>query len=328
MSGQTVREKYQWLILEVTRLQDVSPKNIIDFQVQLLHTIKQFDIIRSMIESLDVFSENEFFEEINPVYLPFLNIDYYSGELRSMVMSDGEQVGVEFKLPNLKQAKDHYNQYLQRLKSMEVLNPQQIKQLEGHTLTREEKIEAYKYEKLLKTKLASQTLKEDDDEDTKRELYTDEIKLLVMKCLNSLGLLDMEIEVLGNRPEPKIEEIKTDDRERTKTSEDGFTTKLDVIPQNLAIGDLIKNGKVMRPFTITRQSLKEKVFGTGQVLPSMTVEEYVDWELANGKMAKPEEPKPEKDSDAEDSEEEYKAREWDDWKDDNPKGMGNTMNLG
>ncbi|CAH6720624.1 type 2A phosphatase-associated protein 42 [[Candida] jaroonii] len=328
MSGQTIREKYQWLVSEVTRLQDVSPKNTIEFQTQLLHTIKQFDIIRSMIDSLDVFSDNEFFEEINPVYLPFLNIDYYSGELKSMVMSDGQQVGVEFKLPNLIEAKEFYNQYLQRLKSMEVLNVQQIKQLDGHTLSREDKIEAYKYEKSLKAKLASQTVKEDDDEDTKRDLYTDEIKLLVMKCLNSLNLLDMEIQVLGNRPEPKIQEIQSDDRERSKIDDDGFSTKLDVIPQNLAIGDLIKNGKVMRPFTITRQNLKDKVFGTGQVLPSMTVEEYVDWELANGKMAKPEEPKPEKDSDAEDEEEEYKAREWDDWKDDNPKGMGNTMNLG
>ena len=67
----------------------------------------------------------------------------------------------------------------------------------------------------------------------------------------------------------------------------GFTTKLESIPKiSYQVSDLInKQGKILQPFTITsqRQKLKEKVFGTGQILPSMTVEEYLDYELANGK---------------------------------------------
>lgn len=67
----------------------------------------------------------------------------------------------------------------------------------------------------------------------------------------------------------------------------------------------------------------------------MTVEEYLDYELANGKMLKDEVKdnnpanKDDNDSDTEDSEAEEEKRRWDDWKDENPKGAGNMKaNIG
>ncbi|CAI5759278.1 unnamed protein product [Candida verbasci] len=139
----------------------------------------------------------------------------------------------------------------------------------------------------------------------------------------------MEIKVISNKPVQK-----TDIRERERTSDPtGFTTRLESRPglNSGKISDFLsKQGKILKPFTITnKQDLQKKVFGTGQMLPSMTVEEYLDYELANGKMMKEEQPQAEKFSEDEDSDDELEKRRWDDWKDENPKGSGNMgANIG
>ena len=65
-------------------------------------------------------------------------------------------------------------------------------------------------------------------------------------------------------------------------------------------------------------------------MPTMTLDEFADKEIA---LAKEQEEKQKQfemekpDSDSEDEKvadmKTYQAREWDDWKDDNPKGSGN-----
>lgn len=219
-------------------------------------------------------------------------------------------------------------------------------------LKRADKIENYKLEKELKGKLQilddyynqnSEKGEEQDDsiferfdEEIVKAIYIDQLRLFSISAFNNLELLSMEFQVLSNRPKQRITEIdppKSKD-EPSMENDYGYTSKLESLPfQNKSkISDLIsKQGKILQPFTITsnKQDLKLKVFGTGQVLPSMSVEEYLDYELANGKMMKEEVKDEKNDSDSDSSDEELEKRQWDDWKDDNPKGSGNMKaNLG
>ncbi|KAJ1796381.1 Type 2A phosphatase-associated protein 42 [Coemansia sp. RSA 2399] len=91
------------------------------------------------------------------------------------------------------------------------------------------------------------------------------------------------------------------------------------------------NGRPTQPFVITndRQRIKEGVFRPGWALPTMTVDEYLQQEKERGNIisggGKEPEMKPEiddNDHDALDAET-MKQREWDDFKDANPRGSGN-----
>lgn len=228
---------------------------------------------------------------------------------------------------------------------------------------REAKIEKWNLEKMLREDVKplielDQKVSEENDDDLDLEMEEELRSLWIKKTqlciIESVSLLEsglMEKEMLEQMV--KIHEIGEDDDNTfgiqglsmVKDSDDsrlkkddkfdkGFTDKVETLPQNQPL--LSKEGKVLKPFTIVssndqRNALKSKVFGTGQELPTMTVEELVDYEIANGGMVKPQEPEPEVDEDDHDyqDKETYRLREWDEFTDTHKKGSGNTMgNLG
>lgn len=276
---------------------------------------------------------------------------------------------LKYKQDNLHKAKNKIAMFLNQVETFgDILTPEQAKRInsfknsynptideimaitEAPTTQRAEKIANFKKERELQQKLqildehyqhASNGDIEDDedlfctfDEDTVRAVYTDQLKLFSLLSFKNLELIAMELQVLKRRP--AFEEARNSRPTETQEVGDelGYTTRLENNPlRKKNISELIsKQGKILQPFVITKdkQELRRKVFGTGQVLPSMSVEEYLDYELANGKMLKEEskEQAPD-DSDADDSDEELRKREWDDWKDENPKGSGNMKaNIG
>lgn len=255
---------------------------------------------------------------------------------------------------------DNYGEVLSKSQSSrvnsfkEIYNPtyDELVTYSNPALKRADKIENYKLEKELKGKLqilndyynqnSEKGEDEDDsmferfDEEIVKAIYIDQLRLFSISAFNNLELLSMELQVLSNRPKQRITEIDPPKSKEEPSMENdyGYTSKLESLPlkNKSKISDLIsKQGKILQPFTITsnKQDLKLKVFGTGQVLPSMSVEEYLDYELANGKMMKEEVKDEKNDSDSDNSDEELEKRQWDDWKDDNPKGSGNMKaNLG
>lgn len=300
-------------------------------------------------------------------YLASLFMNYLLDQKATYAI-DSEGDKLKFKSNNLDRSKSLFLHYLVdldtlgnvlsesqtlRLNSFSELYSPTFNELVGYNsnpaLKRAEKIANYKLEKELNSKLAildgyyRATLEEDEeallfkrfDEEVVRAIYVDQLKLFSLHAFNNLELVVMEADVLSKRPSAPLEhpEAKTDERE--KEEQHGYTSRLETLPfKEKKFQDLIsKHGKVLQPFTITssKQDLQKKVFGTGQVLPSMSVEEYLDYELANGKMVKEEakDTNQEENEDVYNSDEEYEKRAWDDWKDDNPKGSGNKMgNLG
>eukprot|EP01105_Mastigella_eilhardi_P009908 TRINITY_DN2325_c0_g1_i3.p1 TRINITY_DN2325_c0_g1~~TRINITY_DN2325_c0_g1_i3.p1 ORF type:complete len:224 (+),score=59.72 TRINITY_DN2325_c0_g1_i3:375-1046(+) len=94
-----------------------------------------------------------------------------------------------------------------------------------------------------------------------------------------------------------------------------------------------------RPVTILptpsaqRMALHERVFQPGYSLPTMTSEEALRLELSQGNAIAKSGPKHESDEEDSDRDQDNddklkKARDWDDWKDENPRGSGNTIGQG
>lgn len=226
----------------------------------------------------------------------------------------------------------------------------------GPMARRDMKIDKWNLEKALgqKVKLIGDT---DDmvgkfDDEVVRKVRIDQLLLAVVESVSLLESNAMEREMLTNvqgsgddLEQLNIEGMKlispeTEDKDSRKSQnkgsifDKGYTDKLEFSDNDKKL--LSKEGKVLRPFTIVssdkqRKELQNKVFGTGQVLPSMTVEELVEQELQNGGMVKPKEEEPEIDEDDYEwqNKETRRLREWDDFTDSNKKGSGNKMgNLG
>lgn len=364
----TISQRYKQGIKLYKRLLESSGSerhDSVSFQRQVTKLIQEFTIMKSIVEDLKLFSNNEGIEEVNTNYLTFFNVNYYLGKLYSSSLinqkSKSETPSIENKRDNLLAAKVSLVQYLILLQNYQLLLESQAKLINSFkdsydptieeliigsstdpATRRQEKIDNFKLLKELESKLEILNHDETDDdskdsfsnmdESVVKQIYLDQIKYFALQTFALLESLGMEIQVLANMQKPmQIQEIKDefeDSRAYTHINDYGYTTRVEKNPlQQSKVSDLIsRQGKILQPFTITsnRQQLKQKVFGTGQVLPSMSVEEYLDYELANGKMAT-EDNSRKKESDDEDynSDDELEKRLWDDWKDDNPKGSGN-----
>ena len=142
-------------------------------------------------------------------------------------------------------------------------------------------------------------------------------------------------------PPPDPSTLERDYRSRNGTSADTYSTRLDPsISQLMRNGNagpiLSKDGKPLKPFLLldNRQKLRDGVFRPGHNLPTMTIDEYLAEEKRRGGIieggGEQSGMKPvvnEDDFDAADIET-MKARSWDDFKEDNPRGSGNTLNRG
>ncbi|KAG5418765.1 TAP42 [Candida metapsilosis] len=354
----TVSERFQ---LARGKYEDVSTttdrQDSLEYQQCLQDLIIEFELILQIVQSLALFSDNERLSELTTAYIPYLNLWFYLSQLYSKLQiklgaASKGQVSLEFKSGNLKLAKSYAIEFLTNLQNYGILDHDQSQRLKlidkgeeiimSAQLKRQEKIDNYKKEQQLHHQLAVLTalkhdLNERFEEETLKAIYIDQLKFHILKAFDSIGLITVELEVLEKRPPlgASTDQSTVDNRISSSSADaTGFTTRVEQLPQKKQISDLIsKQGKILQPFTITSKSqLRNRVFGTGQVLPSMTVEEYLDYELANGKMMKEEVKDVKQDSDYEsdeDDEAQLEKRRWDDWKDENPKGAGNMKaNIG
>jgi hypothetical protein len=120
---------------------------------------------------------------------------------------------------------------------------------------------------------------------------------------------------------------------------DGYSDRLDdpALLRKGWNGPLLnKEGKPLRPFTLLdkRSELQQGVFRPDHSLPTMTIDEYLEEERKRGGIIEGGgeksgiRPEPDEDDLDKVDAEIMKQRAWDDWKDENPKGSGNTLNKG
>jgi len=132
-----------------------------------------------------------------------------------------------------------------------------------------------------------------------------------------------------------------DPRRRDDIDRSGFSDRLDTGLSRLTRGGrsgplLSRDGMPLQPFTLTsrRAELQKGVFRPSHNLPTMSIDEYLEEERKRGGIIEGggEPPAGVKEVDEDNLDkadgETMKARAWDEFREDNPRGSGNTLNRG
>lgn len=206
------------------------------------------------------------------------------------------------------------------------------------------KIGRFREEKALKQQLdhlQRNPLALQNDDDLYRELQLAHVSYCTHQTFQSLESIAQELHILSMAPPPLPlgqPANAPDSRERGNRS-DTYSERLDGashLSAGLSGPILSPDGKPLRPFTLldTRQTLQKGVFRPDHSLPTMTIDEYLEEERRRGGMIEGGgaqsgmRPEPDEDDFDKADEETMKARAWDEFTEDNPKGSGNTLNRG
>lgn len=153
-------------------------------------------------------------------------------------------------------------------------------------------------------------------------------------------MIAQEIKILALMPPtPPAGSPPSDERDRRNGNTDIYSDRLDpshVLTNPKGGPILSKGGKPLQPFTLldSRQRLRDGVFRPDHSLPTMTIDEYLAEEKRRGGMidgggAQSGMPVEMDEDDLDKADQAtMKARDWDEFKEQNPKGSGNTLNRG
>ncbi|KAJ8114215.1 hypothetical protein ONZ43_g4955 [Nemania bipapillata] len=329
------------------------------YQEDVAAALESFEKCVQIIDKISLFSRNESLDDIATSDLPYLLVSYYIAELlqKAPASSPLERKGI------LNRIREAYERFLCLLDSYSILSSQDTKLFTEYNADatgfsvistkdanarRNAKIANFKAEKQLKQKLeymrqSPRYVENGGDEEAVRELYLANIALSVHMTFQGLEGINREVEVLAQAPVPSISQhatVEEDERRRKQSADNsGHSERLDV-PLQLQAGFrgplLSKEGKPLRPFTLVsnRQELQRGVFRPGHNLPTMSIDEYLEEErrrggiIEGGGEASGIQPEPDEDNMEKADEETMKAREWDEFKEANPRGSGNTLNRG
>lgn len=325
------------------------------------------DLKTTVYTQLALFSENETIEDISTASLKFLSVDYYLALMCSRKQVISSQLNEtmarnKMKLKFLEKALQLFMQFLISLQDFEILDPILVKKIDSlentykptlkelyaqpaHSadlsaaqLKRQQKIDMFREKTQIDETLALIESKRklpnesNDDDEQLRELYLQRLKSLSYEAFGTVEQILYETELLTNftqNPEPLPSRQEQDTRTEDPT---GYTDKLEMLNRPL----LSREGKVLRNFTLIdkKTELQKKVRGYGQYGPTMSVEEFLEKEWEEGRVLQGgDDGQDQNNDDGEDDaqrqdKETYKAREWDEFKEANPRGSGNTMNRG
>jgi immunoglobulin-binding protein 1 len=164
---------------------------------------------------------------------------------------------------------------------------------------------------------------------------------MVHQTFQSLESIAQELHILSLAPPAPPQgqgAAPSDTRQDVRGNRDNYSDRLDTqLPGLRYSGPILSSdGRPLRPFTLldNRQRLQNGVFRPDHNLPTMSIDEYLEEEKRRGGIIEGGgeqsgiRPEPDEDDLDKADEETLKARAWDEFKEDNPKGSGNTLNRG
>ncbi|EPS41962.1 hypothetical protein H072_4026 [Dactylellina haptotyla CBS 200.50] len=331
--------------------------NSTSYKTAVAEALSTVSTCKDIINNLSLFSVNEILEDVSTSSLQFILVDAYRGDLLL------KQHDRATRLTTLHSARAAYRSFLSLCDSYALLGTYEKKAYQASdkisatvfseilpdaAARRNAKIERYKEEKELKAKLdqlSRITESPNIDDEEIRSLYLAQIQLGVMQSLQQLEGIYLEIDILGRAPseeqllQQRQRQQEEDERSRRRKQDEKYSDKVD--PSEIfykANGRplLSSDGKPLRPFTLlsNREIVKGGVFGPGHRLPTMTIDEYLEEEKKRGGVIEGGgeqsgmQPEPDEDNLDLADQETYKARQWDEFTEANPKGSGNTLNRG
>ncbi|PRW58850.1 TOR signaling pathway regulator [Chlorella sorokiniana] len=308
------------------------------------------------VDALALFSTNEDRDDLATADIKYLLIPFYQAEVASYTHAADPRV----RLAALSSAVQHYRAFLHRCRQYGLLSPpaealaevalQQAESGDGGsssssggrvvdaTTLRQNKIEKFKREKAIKARIEALEQQEGggggsaagegdedergDGEEAQRELWLLQADLAALQAAERLGSVQQEVAILRLAAAMPEEE-----RQRQREARQAAGPPADLLRQLHAAAGSLSSAAVQR------QRLADGVFRPSHVLPTMSVEQFGELEYARmleqqqreaKEQKRRERAEAEKSAEQKEDEELRKAREWDEFKDDNPRGWGNS----
>eukprot|EP00039_Didymoeca_costata_P030145 m.28060 g.28060 ORF g.28060 m.28060 type:complete len:347 (+) comp7969_c0_seq1:30-1070(+) len=337
---QGLREHYEEGVKLHTELKSMSTSTE-GYEEKRLKALHHFKKSSELVRELSVFSSNEEYSEHSAASLKYVLTSAYTADLITMtkVITDDPERN-QRRLRTLENAKTYKVEFLELCISLSIRDAKSLaKYIEmkpGARLDRDVKLATMKG-----TKAAETTLKEltdkmasvksheiDDDEDIGREHVLAMINLWIYKICNLLEICMREVDMLthivskeAEKPQSPSQSQRSQEAERTPSK-----------PITLTKADIERMSRTGE--SINRADFKLINRGYGPIgAPTMTLDEFADQEMlkaAEASARQAQEPVEDEndDSDAKADAATYKARAWDEFKDNVRRGDGNRYNMG
>ena len=328
---------------------------------RITSAIASLERAASLVDSLGIFSPNEDKDDLATTDVKLLLIPHYHAELLASLHehhpnSSQDSTLIKKRLKTLLASRNLHQAFLQRVVQYGAVSSDESRRLVALVLDlvdsnermdaatlRQLKIDKFKLEKKAAVQLERLSSlqrhnndNDDDDsnntngdEDLEREAAFLRIEAVALKSIDSLHSLQQEVVVLRHASNLSLEE-RQQVRDRTKTPQQDLLSELRTAADNLCIGTSGSGSGSGGTAMSQREELRQAVFRPSHVLPSMTVEEWGDIEVAQAmerqrKEKEEAERRKKKEGDNNDADDDvYRQRAMDDWKDDNPRGWGNS----
>eukprot|EP01112_Ceratiomyxa_fruticulosa_P001908 TRINITY_DN1205_c0_g1_i2.p1 TRINITY_DN1205_c0_g1~~TRINITY_DN1205_c0_g1_i2.p1 ORF type:complete len:354 (+),score=74.41 TRINITY_DN1205_c0_g1_i2:276-1337(+) len=292
-----------------------------------------------------VVSRGEELDDVTTESLRYVLVPYYIAELELKIQTN--------RVEQLRAAKLSYLHFLSKVEQIKLLHKEDVKAMKRDNppdaqTKRSEKINRAMREKDAKNNFESALLRQGfsnvsfgisvdvDTRNWEEELLRQYLIYLIGSAgRNAISQLEQsaEEEVFA-RMHAEQERIREERGGRPEPRQASASSGLGRGGGNNYV---VLPGGVVKPIDrLTRTEIKKQVFQPSHILPTYTPEEAVEAEIRNGGMVKgkggKESEKKDEDSDNSDNDDDNavyrKKRDWDDWKDDHPRGGGNTMGRG
>lgn len=281
-----------------------------NFHAAIANCIQQFHEIEQRVVSVGLFSINEELDDIKTEDFKYFAIPYYMGEL--LLMGND----ISNRLKHIKLCKAYWQEFLARCERVRIIHRTDLEILHRESkpdaaTVRTEKIARLKREKEIKAALekfkSKKFIDEEDEESETREYRLLLIGCYIRKVLDEISIVDQEIEIL------------------TQMSQMDRETKREL---NEAKSAPLTGGRPT--ITITERDIKKLQVFQDPNPPILDLDAFLAMEAARnniitggGPQSEKKKSKSEQDeNESENDKATYKARQWDDWKDDNPSGSG------
>ncbi|ELT88274.1 hypothetical protein CAPTEDRAFT_176820 [Capitella teleta] len=344
-NGPKLSEIFSFLLESCEFLDTTSEPTVSDkVQNRVKKCMRDGERAIQMTNELSLFSVNEDLEEIATADMKYLLLPAF------LAFCSSKNTAIE-RMETVRKSQDYYRDFVRLCKNYDLTNielkpsseedaadmrvppmhgPDEVKAMAAQ---RQEKIARFRKQKETENQLKEmQKLMEKEfvDDEIKRKFYLTLIDRWVIRSQEEMESLSSEVQILKH-----MQQMRASGQS---------------LPEKKKPADFKPNPNY-RPIIITKDMLQKKVFGAGYPsLPTYTVEEWFDQQVAQGNMPQPdsnsmlaganagpeteaaqiEEENAEKEKKIEEDDEEtlLKARNMDDWKDDHRRGWGNTHNKG
>lgn len=306
----------------------------------------------SAVERESYFSDNEELDDYPTSSLKYLYLEYYLGKVYGMSM----EIDPSKRISHLQSAKDSYQKYLSTCNNLRLLHDDERSTIEVENESkrvcsaeekRSRKIEKYKRQKEAQQQMNSlkrllnkfkDNIDSDQDEEVRR-LSILQLQSFARDCIDELDIIKEELQLLEIRRTMTDPEAQSDLQRMSPLPPVDFYTSNDGGPSGPGLS-ILRLNKIGDQVVMHRDQIHGRVFGGGIAPPSMTLEEYADGQMADAKARQEAEKQAEegavrrqkdleRDGDEDDlslsDQATVKDREWDEFREENPRGWGNKM---